>query len=93
MGGLSPVVPAFLAGCLTSCGLTKPLLYDMLCALHRDFKPISIKTWIDDMFQLHTGKNEIIEPHAKEAALQFVALARKKRLQISSKSSITSSDP
>ena len=65
----------------------------MLDALHRDYRPITIKTWIDDIFQLHTGRKEIIEPHAKKAAVQLVALARRKRLQISSKSSITSSDP
>ena len=65
----------------------------MLDALHRDYRPITIKTWIDDIFQLHTGRKEIIEPHAKKAALQLVALARRKRLRISSKSSITSSDP
>ena len=84
---------SLLAGCLTSCGLTKPLLYDMLDALHRDYRPITIKTWIDDIFQLHTSRKEITQPHAKKAALQLVALARRKRLQISSKSSITSSDP
>ena len=43
---------SLLAGCLTSCALTKPLLYDMLDSLHRDYRPITIKTWIDDMFQM-----------------------------------------
>ena len=64
----------------------------MLDSLHRDYRPITIKTWIDDMFQLHTGSKEILAPHAKKAALQFVALLREKKLQVSSKSSITSSD-
>ena len=43
---------SLLAGCLTSCGLTRPLLYDMLDALRRDYRPITIKTWIDEIFQL-----------------------------------------
>ena len=83
---------SLVAGCLTSCGLTKPSLYDMLDELHRECAPVTIRTWIDDCFQLHTGAKQVIGPHAKRTALRFVELATARRLSISNKSTITSSD-
>ena len=82
---------SILAGCMTSVSLTRALLYDMLDDLHWSYRPITLRTWVDDIFQLHTGPRSFILDHALKAALHFTKLVGDKNLNISSKSTITSS--
>ena len=83
---------SILAGCMTSVSLTRTLLYDMLDEVLRSCRPVTLRTWVDDMFQLHTGPKEFVVQHALTTALRFAELVRSKRLTICGKSTITSSD-
>ena len=72
---------SILAGCLTSVSLTGALLYDTLDHMHRQFRPIQIKSWVDDLFQLHAGPKEFIVPHAHAAAIALVRMLQAKKTQ------------
>ena len=77
---------SILAGCVTSVSLTRALLYDVLDDMHRSFSPITMRTWVDDCFQLHTGPRDFILEHAFGAAQHFAHLITDLGLYISGKS-------
>ena len=62
---------SILAGCVTSVSLTRALLYDLLDSMHRNCRPVTIRTWVDDCFQLHTGPATFVVEHAFKAAMLF----------------------
>ena len=82
---------SILAGCVTSVSLTRALLYDVLDDMHRSCSPITLRTWVDDCFQLHTGPKDFVINHAFVAAQRFAQLISNKGLKISGKSTITAS--
>ena len=82
---------SILAGCVTSVSLTRALLYDVLDDMHRSCSRITLRTWVDDCFQLHTGPRDFVLEHAYAAALRFAHLIADKGLKISGKSTITAS--
>ena len=82
---------SILAGCVTSVSLTRALLYDVLDDMHRSCSPITLRTWVDDCFQLHTGPKAFVLEHALSAAQKFAQLIADKGLRISCKSTITAS--
>ncbi len=82
---------SILAGCVTSVSLTRALLYDILDDMHRSCSPITLRTWVDDCFQPHTGPKAFVLEHAFGAAQRFAKLMADKGLKISSKSTITAS--
>ena len=82
---------SILAGCVTSVSLTRALLYDVLDDMHRSCSPITLRTWVDDCFQLHTGPKAFVLEHAFGAAQRFAQLLADKGLRISCKSTITAS--
>ena len=53
---------------------------------------MQIKSWVDDLFQLHTGPKDFIVPHAHAAASALAQMLRDKKLSISGKSTITASN-
>ena len=59
--------------------------------MHPQYRPIQIKSWVDDLFQLHTGPKELIVPHAHAAASALARMLKDKKLSISGKSTITAS--
>jgi hypothetical protein len=83
---------SILAGCNTSVSLTRALLYDLLDDMHRNYMPVTMRTWVDDCFQLHTGPRTYVFEHAFEAALHFAELCASKGLEISAKPTVTASD-
>ena len=82
---------SILAGCVTSVSLTRALLYDVLDDMHRTCSPITMRTWVDDCFQLHTGPRDFVLDHAFAAAQHFTHLIADRGLRISGKSTITAS--
>ena len=74
---------SILAGCLTSVSLTRALLYDTLDSMRRQYRPVQIKSWVDDLFQLHTGPKEFIVPHAHAAASAFAQMLKDTKLSVS----------
>ena len=79
---------SILAGCVS---LTRALLYDVLDDMHRSCSPITLRTWVDDCFQLHTGPKAYVLEHAFASAQRFALLIANKGLRISCKSTITAS--
>ena len=60
--------------------------------MHKEYRPIQIiKSWVDDLFQLHTGPRSFILEHAQKSAFAFAKLLVAKTLQISDNSTITAS--
>ena len=59
--------------------------------MHREYRPIQINSWVDDLFQLHTGPKDFILEHARQAARTLAELLNDKKLSISPKSTITAS--
>ena len=82
---------SILAGCITSVSLTRALLYDILDDMHRSCSPVTLRTWVDDCFQLHTGPKAFVLEHAFSAAQKFAQLVADRGLRISNKSTITAS--
>ena len=52
---------------------------------------MQVRSWVDDLFQLHTGPKEFIVPHAHAAASTLAKMLVAKKLSISGKSTITAS--
>ena len=82
---------SILAGCVTSVSLTRALLYEVLDDMHRSCSPITLRTWVDDCFQLHTGPRAFVAEHALVSARRFAHLIANLGLRISDKSTITAS--
>ena len=82
---------SILAGCMTSVSLTRALLYDILDNMHRSCSPITLRTWVVDCLQLHTGPKAFVLEHAFGAAQKFAQLIADRGLRISNKSTITAS--
>ena len=77
---------------MTSISLTRSLLYGILDDIHRKYRPVEIRTWVDDCFQMHRGPAAVILPHALQVAIAFVARLKRFQLPVSGKSVIVSSD-
>ena len=59
--------------------------------MRRSCSPITLRTWVDDCFQLHTGPKAFVLEHAFNAAQKFAQLIADRGLRISNKTTITAS--
>ena len=85
---------SIIAGCGTSVDLTRPLLYNVMDKLHRDFFPaVQFKTWVDDVPQTAVGREDEIFEMSANASLAFVEGMSKLGLSMSSKSVVLTSSP
>jgi len=51
---------SILAGCKTSVAFTRCLLYNTLDSFHRNYRPSTISSWVDDLSQTISGPVEVI---------------------------------
>ena len=85
---------SIIAGCGTSVDLTRPLLYNIMDKLHRDFFPaVQFKTRVDDVPQTAVGREEDIFEVSAKASEVFVAGMAKLGLFMSPKSVLLASNP
>jgi hypothetical protein len=68
---MRPVGKSILAGCKTSVGLTRTLLYQTLERLHRDYKPVTLSTWVDDIAHTVHGPAQIIGAKLVDSAISL----------------------
>ena len=85
---------SIIAGCGTSVDLTRPLLYNIMDKLHRDFFPaVQFKTWVDDVPQTAVGREDEIFEMSANASVAFVRGMAQLGLNMSPKSVVLASSP
>ena len=71
---VQPTGTSILAGCGRSISFTRAALYEVLDSMHRGYKPCQIKTYVDDIPQMHTGPADII---SDRTVFQAAAIVQK----------------
>ena len=88
-----PTGCSILAGCGCSISFTRAALYEVLDFMHTSFRPCDIKTYVDDILQIHTGEKEVVFHQALEQATALVGALQAEHFVVSAKSTIVSSPP
>ena len=88
---IRPTGNSILAGCRRSIQFTRNALYNTLDEMHRQYRPCSITTFVDDLAQTFTGPLEVVRESAIVQGRHLVELLRSEGFAIAPKSTLCAS--
>jgi len=84
---------SLIAGCITSCDLIRPFLYNVVSEFHSSYRPSSLDTWFDDLAQTMHGPGQVIRRKTVDAGCFLAKSLQELGCTISNKTVITANTP
>ena len=82
---------SIIAGCVSSASITRCVLYNVVSAMHLNYRPIQLNTFVDDCPQMQTGTEAFLASHVPVAAGTFASEMRSIGFSVSEKNTVVSS--